>query len=188
MPIFGEALTCGALASRKEFFVENWFEPLTEIDLAHATYRGKIKLTWLFNKYGRNKPTKGDMRAMVVATQAYMLFVIVTVLFPTSSRSFVHPRYIQPLQNLREIRNYAWGATVLAYLYRGLEHAAHSESKVIVGCTWLLEVWSFERFPRMSVPIREEGMDDYPVTEGWSYSTRTWCESETSAIGVLITV
>lgn len=36
----------------------------------------------------------------------------------------------------------------------------------------MLEVWSYERFPNISVPVRDPDQDDYPVVEGWAYSTK----------------
>lgn len=172
LPCFGQVLTCGEMDHKGDYFRDNWFEPLTDQDVKDALRRNNIKFTWLFDRYGRVKPAKDDMRAIIVHTQAYMLLVIGAVLFPTSNRSFVHPRYIRPLQNLRHIRTYAWGSAVLAHLYRALEFAA-KDSKSIAGCTWLLEVWSYERFPNISVPVRDPFQDDYPVAEGWTHSTKT---------------
>ena len=171
LPTQGEALTGGVIENRAAYFAENWFEPLTDEQVNDALYRGHIKLTWLFETYGEVKPEKHNMLATVVHTQAYLLFVIGAILLPTKYRSFVHVRYIQPLLNLREIPNYAWGAAVLAHLYRGLEHAAKKGSKGIAGCVWLLQIWSYERFPRIGVPKRDPDQEDYPVAEGWAYST-----------------
>lgn len=116
MPVLGDPLTYGEILHNGRFFVDNWFEPLTDQDVEDAVYRNRIKLSWLYDKYDRVKPGKDDMCGITVRTQAYMLFVIGAVLFPTSSRSYVHPRYIQPLLHLREICNYAWGAALLAHL------------------------------------------------------------------------
>ncbi|KAK1384394.1 hypothetical protein POM88_022129 [Heracleum sosnowskyi] len=140
-------------------------------EVENALYRGHIKLTSLFDRYGRQKPEKHNDEATVIHTHAYLLFVIGAVLFPSKDKATVHVRNIQPLLNIREIPNYAWGAAVLAHLYRGLEIAARRNSKTVAACVWLLEVWSYERFPRIGVPQRDPNQEDYPVAEGWAYSS-----------------
>lgn len=165
LPVVGEAVTCGLIANRKEFFVRNWFEPLTDEEVDDALFRNHIKLTWLFERYGRQKPEKHNAEATIVHTQAYLVFLCGAVLFPTKDRAYAHVRYIVPLSNIREIHNYAWGAAVLAHTYRGLEIAARRSSKSVAACVWLLHIWSYERFPRIGVPQRDPDQDDYPVAE-----------------------
>ena len=121
--------------------------------MKEALYRNNIKLGWLFERYGAQKPEKHNMRATVVHTKAYLLFIMGCILFPSINRSFVHVRYMHPLINIREIPYYAWGAAVLAHIYRGLEIAARKGSKSIACCVWVLQVWSYERFPRIGVPL-----------------------------------
>ncbi|KAL8098314.1 hypothetical protein AgCh_031183 [Apium graveolens] len=167
----GDALTCGVIENKAHYFVSNWFEPLTDEDVGEALYRNNIKLSWLFDRYGREKPEKNNMLATFVHMKAYILFVMGCIIFPTNSRSFVHVRYIHPLINMREIPYYGWGAAVLAHLYRGLENAVRKGSKTIACCAWLLQVWSYERFSRIGVPARSPGREDYLVAKGWAYST-----------------
>ena len=173
VPVQGDALTCGVIENKAAYFANNWFEPLTEEEVKEALYWNNIKMGWLFERYGAQKPEKNNMRATVVHTKAYLLFIMGCILFPSINRSFVHVRYMHPLINMREIPYYAWGAAVLAHIYRGLEIAARKGSKSIACCVWVLQVWSYERFPRIGVPLRSPGQEDYPVAEGWAYSSDT---------------
>lgn len=45
-------------------------------------------------------------------------------------------------------------------------------SNHITAYVWLLEIWSYEMFPHISVPERALGLDDYPVAEGRIYCQR----------------
>ncbi|KAL1818497.1 hypothetical protein ACET3Z_013366 [Daucus carota] len=53
--------------------------------------RGGVKLTWLYDTYGR-ADLGPDPGRIVIKTQAYFFFAVGSVLFPTSSRNVVHPR------------------------------------------------------------------------------------------------
>ncbi|KAL8102798.1 hypothetical protein AgCh_027358 [Apium graveolens] len=73
--------------------------------------------------------------------KAYLLMVVGSVLFPNSSRNVVHPR--------------------------GLEHAAQKGAKRSACCTWLLQLWAYERF-LIERPLPDPTRDSYPVAEFWA--------------------
>ncbi|KAK1352552.1 hypothetical protein POM88_053249 [Heracleum sosnowskyi] len=73
-------------------------------------YKEGIKLNLLKGKYKR-KPDPSPEHD-VLYTRGYLLYVIGAVLFPSSSRNLVHPRYIQFIQKSSEISSYAWGAAI----------------------------------------------------------------------------
>ncbi|KAL8125379.1 hypothetical protein AgCh_012895 [Apium graveolens] len=98
LSVQGDALTCGVIENKAEYSANNWFEPLIEEEVKEALYRNNIKLGWLFEKYGAQKPEKNNMKA---------------------------------------------------------------------------KVWSYERFPRIGMPLRSPGQEDYPVAEGWAYFSDT---------------
>lgn len=94
-------------------------------------------MTWLYDTYGR-ADLGPDPGRIVIKTQAYFFFAVGSVLFPTSSRNVVHPRYIRHLRTLSHVPTWSWRSTVFSYLYRGLTNDAHKESKKISYCMWLL--------------------------------------------------
>lgn len=55
---------------------------------------------------------------------------------------------------------------MLAHLYQDLELATHKGSKSVAACVWLLQIWCYERFPSINLPLRDGSPDDYPVAEG----------------------
>lgn len=150
LPISGRALTHTELEQPKNYFNANWDDPKLGKKDRKKLYKKGFHLNVLRRLYGtRLDPLLLDA-AQIEAdcrlhTRAYMLFIIGGILFPTSSRSTVHPRYMQLLQREDEIIDYAWGAAVLAYLYRGLSNAADKSAVGINGCTMLLQYWAYER-------------------------------------------
>ena len=122
LPIHGRPLVGDAIDNQKDFFRRNWFEELSAADVESAHTRGGVRYTWLFETYGRDDPGP-DPERIVIHTQAYLFVVVGAVLFPTTSRNVVHPRYLRHLRRLREVPTWSWGSAVLSYLYRGLYHA-----------------------------------------------------------------
>ncbi|XP_074374539.1 protein MAINTENANCE OF MERISTEMS-like [Apium graveolens] len=57
----------------------------------------------------------------------------------------MHPRYMQLLMEESEIRDYAWGAAVLAHLYRSLTLSANRSVCTFNGGSLLLMLWAYER-------------------------------------------
>nr|XP_017233157.1 PREDICTED: serine/threonine-protein phosphatase 7 long form homolog [Daucus carota subsp. sativus] len=104
----------------------------------------------------------------MVYTRAYVFWIIGAILFPTSSRATVHPRYIQLLQKTDEIIDYAWGAGVLANLYRELGKAVKKTSTSINGCVMLLQLWAYERL-LPGRPVIARGLERvWPRARAWA--------------------
>ncbi|XP_063936184.1 protein MAIN-LIKE 1-like [Daucus carota subsp. sativus] len=165
LPIHGRSLVGDAIDNQKDFFQRNWFEELSTADVDPAHTRGGVRYTWLFETYGADPGP--DPERILIHTQAYLFVVVGAVLFPTTSRNMVHPRYLRHLRRLREIPTWSWGSAVLSYLYRGLYHATQKDAKKISCCVWLLMLWSYERF-EIGRPIPDESRGSYPVAEFWA--------------------
>lgn len=56
--------------------------------------RGGIKYTLLHSRYGGDPGN--DPEKIALQTKAYLMMVVSSVLFPTSSRNVVYPSYIAP--------------------------------------------------------------------------------------------
>ncbi|KAK3010347.1 hypothetical protein RJ639_012780 [Escallonia herrerae] len=76
---------------------------------------------------------------LALYTQAFFLWVMGVILFPTRSKNTVSVKYLPLLSNLQEVGDYAWGAATLAYLYRALHKATRLDSKAICACLSLLQ-------------------------------------------------
>ena len=75
-----------------------------------------------------------------------MLDLFSAVMFPDHS-GYIQTMYIQFLRDIENPRRIAWGAVVLAYLYRGLCMASEIDAKEINGPLMLLQMWLWTRFP-----------------------------------------
>lgn len=149
LPVRGRAVTHTELSAPLPYWLRQWHDlRLTEAERKAMYKKGGVKLHRLREMY-KKKPEKPSPEFIehddLVYTRAYLLYIIGGVLFPSSNRDTVHPRYLQLIQNAHEIKEYAWGAAVLSYLFRGLAKAAQKGAKAICGCTMLLQLWSYER-------------------------------------------
>ncbi|KAK2987816.1 hypothetical protein RJ640_024443 [Escallonia rubra] len=133
--------------------------------------RGGINLKWLVDTY-KVLPENYTGEMLVLYTQAFLLWVMGAILFPTTSKNTVSVKYLPLLGNLREVGDYAWGAAVLSYLYRALHKATRPDSKAICACLSLLQVWSYEHLAT-GAPTRRDGTDKvWPRLCAWEYSRK----------------
>ncbi|KAL8112475.1 hypothetical protein AgCh_019979 [Apium graveolens] len=128
LPITGRVVTHTELDNPKPYWVTNWEDlRMTEKERAEMYGRGGVTLHKLRTRYGSRPEGEQSPEFLqqdpIVYTRAYLLFLIGGILFPTSSRDVVHPRYLQLIQDTDHIIDYAWGAAVLSYLYRCLSKA-----------------------------------------------------------------
>ncbi|KAK7306625.1 hypothetical protein VNO77_44576 [Canavalia gladiata] len=84
-------------------------------------------------------------------THAYMLRLIGGVLFCDHSSSRVPLRYLPMIADFDTCAQYSWGGAVLAYLYRELCGFTDYDKKQICGFSFLLQLWAWERFPKLSL-------------------------------------
>lgn len=150
LPISGRALTHTELSVPIGYWMNNWEDLRLDEKQRREMYTGGgIKLSSLRERYCQRRPRskRPDLLAQdpVVYTRAYVLYIIGAILFPTSSRHVVHPRYLQLLQHPDQIIDYAWGAAVLAHLYRSLSKSVKKSCNSFNGCSMLLQLWAWER-------------------------------------------
>ncbi|XP_016464177.2 serine/threonine-protein phosphatase 7 long form homolog [Nicotiana tabacum] len=82
-------------------------------------------------------------------TRLALFFLFGGVLFPNTSENLVSLCFLHHLQQLDELPQYTWGATVLAYLYRSLGMAADlavaaTSTTTRVGCRTSVSPSSYE--------------------------------------------
>ncbi|KAL4298051.1 hypothetical protein GQ457_12G030750 [Hibiscus cannabinus] len=107
-------------------------------------HHGDINLPKLQSSFGNFQPG-GTVKELKYHVQAYILYIIGSVLAPSPSSS-VPALYLQLLRKVERIGQYAWGAAMLAHLYYHLD--TMEESKYCVsGNFHLLSMFIFERIP-----------------------------------------
>ena len=111
--------------------------------------------------------------------EAYIMWLLGKVMFTENHQTTISRRYIPIAQEIAEattpddIIQRSWGSAVLAATYRGLRNACTlvSPKSDLLGCQlllqlWLLQLWSWERFPigRPDIdaerPFEANGFDD----------------------------
>ncbi|XP_061374922.1 protein MAIN-LIKE 1-like [Gastrolobium bilobum] len=88
-------------------------------------------------------------------TRALILRIIGGCLFVETASSFVHARYLLFLDDFQRTRTYSWGSAVLTTLYRELCKVTDPGRSDMGGCTLLLQLWAWTRFPTISPGIPE---------------------------------
>ncbi|KAF6150144.1 hypothetical protein GIB67_023099, partial [Kingdonia uniflora] len=59
-----------------------------------------------------------------IATRAYILHLIGSLLYSDKSNTKIHMKFILLLKDIPKIKNYAWGGALLVHLFRQLGVAA----------------------------------------------------------------
>ena len=145
LPVHGRPIILEDLTKPKAYWMRNWPDPnLSRQERDKMHIRGGISLRLLRETYC-TCPDDADDATVRVYSLAYVLFVIGSVLFPSSSGDVVHAKYLQLLIEHTDIISYAWGAGVLGYLYRGLYKACRKRVMSLEGCLTLVQLWSYER-------------------------------------------
>ncbi|KAI5682568.1 hypothetical protein M9H77_03796 [Catharanthus roseus] len=70
----------------------------------------------------------------------YILYLLGSSLFTDKSGNNVSGKLWPLVKNVSSVGDFAWGAAILAYLYRSLGQASRADAKELSGCWLLLEV------------------------------------------------
>ncbi|KAK1394194.1 Serine/threonine-protein phosphatase 7 long form-like protein [Heracleum sosnowskyi] len=95
-------------------------------------------------------------------TQSYILQLIDGVLFTDHSGGQVHCMYIPLIQDFGRCRKLAWGAAMLAYLFRELCKSCRTGVEEIAGCLLLLQPWAWTRLPVLA-PVPRSPIVENPI-------------------------
>ncbi|XP_074351483.1 serine/threonine-protein phosphatase 7 long form homolog [Apium graveolens] len=91
-----------------------------------------------------------DIRFQVLC---YLVHLFGGALFTDHLGGLFHPMFLHFIRDLDKYGDYAWGAAVLAYLYRELCKTSKKDVDKLAGCLLLLQLWEWERLPILA-PIR----------------------------------
>ncbi|XP_012828838.1 PREDICTED: serine/threonine-protein phosphatase 7 long form homolog [Erythranthe guttata] len=97
----------------------------------------------------------------------YLTFLIGMALFPDRSVDRFKPTWMRYSSDLEHVGEYAWGAAVLAHLYRQLGLASRAHVKGLQGCTLLLQCWIYEYFRPFRAPINSDYREMQPRFLKW---------------------
>ncbi|KAH1210593.1 Serine/threonine-protein phosphatase 7 long form [Glycine max] len=122
--------------------------------LGHRPQEGEIKgsvvkLSWLTHHFAQinNHDDEEQVRRFV---RAWILRFIGGVLFVDKSSNKVSLRYLQFLCDFGDCSTYAWGPSVLAFLYREMCSTTDHKTKSIGGMCILLQMWAWEQCPTLA--------------------------------------
>lgn len=138
---------------------------------------GRLQLSWLIETFPSlpHDPSEDELRRY---TQSYLLQLITEVLFTDHSGGLVHCMYIPLIQDFERCRKLAWGAVVLAYLFRELCKSCRIGAEENAGCLLLLKLWAWTRLPTLAPVPRGPPLDNSEIwgNRAGPYGMR-WCSA-----------
>ncbi|XP_011078958.1 protein MAIN-LIKE 2 [Sesamum indicum] len=106
------------------------------------TSGGMVKLSWLKEAFSEC-PEDASVDDIECHTRAYLLYLVGSTIFSTTTGNKVPVMYLPLFENFDEAGKYAWGAAALSFLYRALGNASLRSQSTISGCLTLLQCWSY---------------------------------------------
>ncbi|KAM7463787.1 hypothetical protein LguiA_031908 [Lonicera macranthoides] len=106
------------------------------------TSGGMVKLSWLKETFSRC-PEDAPVEDVERHTRAYLLYLVGSTIFSTTTGNKVPVMYLPLFENFEEAGKYAWGAAALSFLYRALGNASLKSQSTISGCLTLLQCWNY---------------------------------------------
>ncbi|KAL0346178.1 UNVERIFIED_CONTAM: protein MAIN-LIKE 2 [Sesamum radiatum] len=107
-----------------------------------GTSGGMVKLSWLKETFSEC-PEDASVEDIECRTRAYLLYLVGSTIFSTTTGNKVPVMYLPLFENFDEAGKYAWGAAALSFLYRALGNASLRSQSTISGCLTLLQCWSY---------------------------------------------
>eukprot|EP00261_Vitis_vinifera_P016433 XP_010645383.1 PREDICTED: serine/threonine-protein phosphatase 7 long form homolog isoform X2 [Vitis vinifera] len=107
-----------------------------------STSGGMVKLSWLKESFSQC-PEDAPMEEIERRTRAYLLYLVGSTIFSTTTGNKVPVMYLPLFENFDQASNYAWGAAALSFLYRALGNASLKSQSTVSGCLTLLQCWSY---------------------------------------------
>lgn len=127
---------------------------------------GRLQIQWLIDNFGE-LPENATEETVRCYARAYILRLIGGFLMPDKSQNLVKLMFLQFLEDLDCCGAYNWGGAVLATLYRMLCRASKPGDKEIGGPLVLLQIWAWERLPRIAPRrLRDVGPGQGPIQDG----------------------
>ncbi|KAK4278979.1 hypothetical protein QN277_016748 [Acacia crassicarpa] len=131
------------------------------------TSGGMVKLSWL-KEFFSHCPENASMEVIEQHTRAYLLYLVGSTIFSTTTGNKVPVMYLPLFENFEQCGRYAWGAAALAFLYRALGNASLKTQSTISGCLTLLQCWSYFYLNIGRPKLNHDPMrDQFPFVLRW---------------------
>lgn len=131
------------------------------------TSGGMVKLSWL-KEFFSQCPQDASVLEIERHTRAYLLYLLGSTIFSTTTGNKVPVMYLQLFENFDQAGKYAWGAAALAFLYRALGNASLRSQSTISGCLTLLQCWSHYHLNIGRPKLHQHPIhDSFPLVLKW---------------------
>ncbi|KAK1278810.1 hypothetical protein QJS04_geneDACA016635 [Acorus gramineus] len=112
----------------------------TDISVELETFNGRsVKLSWLKDNLAK-KTSSMPTHSIECTVRGYLLYLLGCTIFADKTGTYVSVEYLQYLEDLDKVKEYAWGAATLVHLYRQLGMASRAKCKSISGYLTLIQV------------------------------------------------
>ncbi|KAL6297246.1 hypothetical protein ACE6H2_005388 [Prunus campanulata] len=174
LPIDGNPVTGSNLDSRELAW--------TIFGMVECNKGTKCSLSWLKSNF-EVVPPQLDAKEIDKYVIAYMLYVLGTCILPDKSRDKVCLMYLHTLENVDNVKNYAFGAAMLAHLQNAIEDFSESpRSKRFCGDAAFLTVAIMEYIPELAYKLMKRNNfakpDKFPLLIGWGEVYKQRLESK----------
>ncbi|KAL5184175.1 Serine/threonine-protein phosphatase 7 long form [Glycine soja] len=126
-----------------------------------------LKLSWLASQFANIQDYMDDEEHLKMFARAWILRFIGGVLLVDKSSKRVPMRYLQFLVAFEECNTYVWGAATLSYLYREMCNATDYNVQSIGGYLLLIQLWAWERCPKLVPSIVPPQQQNNPLGYRW---------------------
>ncbi|XP_021822726.1 serine/threonine-protein phosphatase 7 long form homolog isoform X2 [Prunus avium] len=150
-------------------------------NVCDETRKGLTNSAWLRNNFEVVPETiDQDSPEIEPYVRAFLLYLIGSIVVPSYHGTNVPVMYLSLMENLQSIKDYAWGAALLAHLHISMENFKQPYSprrkNILIGHSYSLMVFAMERIPKLLLRFCLNGanpVDDYlpttfPLLAGWT--------------------
>ncbi|XP_074368492.1 serine/threonine-protein phosphatase 7 long form homolog [Apium graveolens] len=132
----------------------------------------RVRLSFISSCAPARLPQDASANDIQFQVLCYLVHLFGGVLFTDHSGGLFHPIFLHFIHDLDMCENYAWGAAVLAYLYRELCKTSKKEVHEVAGCLLLLRLWAWERLPTFAPIHTSNPLFDARFWEGQAAAPR----------------
>lgn len=111
----------------------------SELNSEEGFSKSMVKTGWLRENYEKLDDNVNEEK-IAQHTRAYVLVLTGYFIVPFSKGKFVPAMYLSLLENLEEIKDYAWGAALLAHLMCSIENFRRERARCLQGSFYIFMV------------------------------------------------
>ncbi|XP_026378464.1 protein MAIN-LIKE 1-like [Papaver somniferum] len=115
----------------------------------------RLKLNWLRDNFKIKE--KDYKKRKEQCARAYLLYVIVSIIYGDKSGGSVYAYFLQCLEDLDKVNTYSWATSCLACLFHQLGKGSRSEIYSMAGC---MTVWLNDHFLTLQRHTKNSGYEE----------------------------